>query len=314
MQYVIYNVPQKKYIRTATSSVGYTLTGSLPDATFFDWDKAADFYLKRISKSKKNEFCITRVEIECNQFASKPEAAEPAPVPSAPPVPIDCERPDGSHGICFMVDYENVKESGLVGAEYLTDEDRVTLFYSVNAKYMTKRNFVTIVNSNCAFDICALANTGKNALDFYLTSRMGEVFGSGYAGPVCIVSNDNGFNAVTEYWSNRAYTRHTVTRADNFATGILYLDGRSRRADEIRELSGRISIETEYARYNEWRKSRRALAMILRSIGCLDRLDETEALINATNVRKTIYVQVLHIFGKAHGLEVYNQLKLNGFV
>jgi len=50
----------------------------------------------------------------------------------------------------------------------------------------------------CEFEICRLKKARKNALDFYIVTRLGEIFGSGYQGVAAIISQDDGFRSAKE--------------------------------------------------------------------------------------------------------------------
>lgn len=104
----------------------------------------------------------------------------------------------------YFVDYENTQSGGLDGIENLTRKDCVYLFYSVNADKIP----IDVLNStkkSGAKLIPIKANTGINALDFQLSSELG--FAVSRCKPkrdsFYIVSNDRGFECLTEYWSRK---------------------------------------------------------------------------------------------------------------
>ena len=103
----------------------------------------------------------------------------------------------------FLVDFENVKSNGLRGADYLDKNDYLTLFFSAAAHSCEKRYLEAIEQSGCAFDTCKLVKTGKNGLDFYIATRIGEFYGNGHDDRVAIISKDQGFHAVRDYWDVR---------------------------------------------------------------------------------------------------------------
>ena len=71
----------------------------------------------------------------------------------------------------FLVDFENVRSNGLRGAEYLNENDYLTLFFSRVAHSCENRYLEEIEQSGCTFDTCKLVKTGKNGLDFYIATR-----------------------------------------------------------------------------------------------------------------------------------------------
>ena len=92
----------------------------------------------------------------------------------------------------FLIDYENVGRAGMRGSEFLNPQDHVIVFYSEVQKNAERRSLENIVSSGCVFEICKLYRTGKNALDFYIVSRLGQLIGGGYEGISVIVSQDCG--------------------------------------------------------------------------------------------------------------------------
>lgn len=121
----------------------------------------------------------------------------------------------------FMIDYENVRDRGLEGAEYLTAEDSVTIFYSNSCKKVEQGKLQHILDSKCEFNVCCLQNTGKNALDFYIASRIGELYGSGYLGITAIISKDSGFKEVKDYWKTCSDTPKNIILKRNIQESIL---------------------------------------------------------------------------------------------
>ena len=95
--------------------------------------------------------------------------------------------------IHFMVDWENIQHNGLQGSQYLCKTDSVTIFYSGACNRIEQGDLQNLLHSGCELQICKLVRTGKNALDFYISSKIGALFGGGYEGHVAIVSRDKGF-------------------------------------------------------------------------------------------------------------------------
>lgn len=81
--------------------------------------------------------------------------------------------------IHFMVDLENTGSRGLQGVEYLESDDRITIFYSQSCLKIERGKLQQIAEAGSKLNICRLQNVGKNALDFYIASRIGEVYGKG---------------------------------------------------------------------------------------------------------------------------------------
>ncbi len=66
----------------------------------------------------------------------------------------------------FLIDYENVRNTGMRGTEHLLPTDDVMVFYSEDAPSMEKRYLDDIQKSGCGFEVCKLLRKRKNGLDF----------------------------------------------------------------------------------------------------------------------------------------------------
>lgn len=62
----------------------------------------------------------------------------------------------------FMIDFENTWSKGLQGAEYLSPDDRVTIFYSNSCLKVEKGKLQQIIDAGSMLDICRLQRAGKS--------------------------------------------------------------------------------------------------------------------------------------------------------
>ena len=147
----------------------------------------------------------------------------------------------------FMIDYENVGNAGMRGCDYLNTQDHVIVFYSEAKKHMEHRTLEAVSGSGCTFEICKLCKTGKNALDFYIATRLGELFGEGYEGIAVIVSNDSGFQAVRDYWEKRAVHKRKIILSNCIEDGIVSGNENNERTRELRRLREKLAIGGYYS-------------------------------------------------------------------
>ena len=159
----------------------------------------------------------------------------------------------------FLVDFENVRNLGMRGTEFLLRSDCVVLFYSEAAPAIEQRHLNNIQLSGCGFEICKLLKKRKNGLDFYIATKVGALFGAERCQNLVIVSNDNGFQAVREYWQDRSGTKHRVALSESIEHGILAANENSERADLIRSCRKNVDIGNFYAAYQENLKLQRML-------------------------------------------------------
>lgn len=209
----------------------------------------------------------------------------------------------------FLIDYENVRNAGMQGCEWVEKDDTVAVFYSDAANNMEARYLNSIEKSGCQFRVFKLIKSGKNALDFYIASYLGEVFGRGYRGKAVIVSRDGGFQAVRDFWRKAAGNPKQVLLAPSVEQGILNAEEGSERAANLRKMKQMKSITSFYAGYEERMKLQEALERIFSETEYADRTSEMQDIVANSSTAKILYIDTLRHFGRKDGLEVYRKLK-----
>lgn len=210
----------------------------------------------------------------------------------------------------FLIDYENVGNAGMRGCEYLDAGDHVIIFYSDARKHVERRVVEAISSCGCIFEVCKLCQTGKNALDFYIVSRLGELIGGGYDGTAVIVSRDGGFRAVRDYWEKRAAHKRHMYLAPSIEDGIVTGNEYNTRTSELKRLRETLNIGRYYCLYTEKIRIRSILEKLFEGTEYEDVTDEIQSLIQGEEkTPKVIYLGSLHRFGRKQGLEIYHMLK-----
>ena len=100
----------------------------------------------------------------------------------------------------YLIDYENVKSDGIKGSAQLSEEDRVVIFYSHNADTITFEAMDMIFNSKAQVSKYKILCGGKNALDFQLSTYLGYLIHEAKDSYFYIISKDNGFKHVVDFW------------------------------------------------------------------------------------------------------------------
>lgn len=148
---------------------------------------------------------------------------------------------DNNNGAIIMVDFENVGLGGLEGYELLTPNDTLYLFVSDNAKSIKKYIAEGIARTGVNVVYRKLVNTGKNGLDFYITSEIGYLRGVGERRNVAIISKDKGYGAVVDYWKIRTNSR--VFISNTIETGLrAAIYNNTARFESLYELTSVVSI------------------------------------------------------------------------
>lgn len=210
----------------------------------------------------------------------------------------------------FLVDYENVSKAGMRGCDYLEQQDHMIIFYSEARKNAERRILEDIESSGCAFEICKLCKTGKNALDFYIASRLGELIGNGYEGISVIVSNDGGFQAVRDYWMKKAVHKRRVFLSACIEDGIVCGNEDNERTKELKRLRENLAIGSFYSGYEERMRIKEVLKKLFEGTQYESVTDEIQDLVEGRGkTPKIIYLNSLKLFGRKNGLEIYHKIK-----
>ncbi|MDE6780350.1 MAG: hypothetical protein K2J40_02680 [Ruminococcus sp.] len=103
----------------------------------------------------------------------------------------------------YLIDYENVHQTGLNGIENLTENDIVVIFYTENAETLTFSLYEKLVQCKAEIQLCKVQCGGKNALDFQLATFLGYILGNNSDTECHIISNDKGYEYVISFWKEK---------------------------------------------------------------------------------------------------------------
>lgn len=115
----------------------------------------------------------------------------------------------------FLVDYENVKLDGLIGIENRKKTDSICILYSKNADKMSFDLHAVLNNTKAVISTQRVRVGYKNALDFQLASFLGYTISQSRENckkkaSYYIVTKDNGFNCLIDYWKKQGYDVYIV--------------------------------------------------------------------------------------------------------
>lgn len=99
----------------------------------------------------------------------------------------------------FLIDYENVNSSGLLGIGQVSPDDRVILFYSQAANTLSFEIMDEMMSANIVPERICLSRTGKNALDFQLVTFLGYLVAQKKADEYFIISCDAGYQSAIAF-------------------------------------------------------------------------------------------------------------------
>lgn len=103
----------------------------------------------------------------------------------------------------FLVDFENVNNSGIENMDALTNNNHVHIFTTKNAS-----NIHRDTSTKKGLDIKKhIVPVGKQSVDMHLVSYLGYLLGSCNSKPAAfvIVSEDKDYNNIIQYWKEKGY-------------------------------------------------------------------------------------------------------------
>lgn len=209
----------------------------------------------------------------------------------------------------FLIDYENINYKGLEGTEVLEKGDTISFFYSKACEKIVAYRMEDIKNSGCKFEIYKLKNEGKNALDFCIASKVGEIFGKDEDAKIAIITSDKAFVSVKDYWISRISNEIQLVISDSIANAIKSIKGEKDRKSTVINRMLLLDLNTEYAKYEERER-------ILSEIKNLFSGTDYEMLINQIYINvisykkpKALYINLIKSFGMKTGTDVYRKLR-----
>ena len=103
----------------------------------------------------------------------------------------------------YLVDFENVKNEGMLGLENLSEEDMLIIFYSKNVNTISINNHIKLEKTKFKKEYIETKVATNNALDFQLVSYLGFLIAKYPDSSYAIISKDRGFEAVIHFWKEK---------------------------------------------------------------------------------------------------------------
>ena len=248
-----------------------------------------------------------RVCIASDYLDHKKNAASLVPMSDWDRIPSGDIRAGGRMHI--LIDYENVSNPGLEGAQYLTKNDYVTVFYSSSSENIQQGYFQALTENSGSFDLVKLKQIRKNGLDFYIAIRVGEILQKYPGEKILIVSQDQGYYAILDYCSCYADIDERIRFATSIETGIVLLDGETSRRQTIMDARKSMNLETGYEKYQEKKALYERISAAIAGTPYADEIDRIFGLVRSKETPKALYTASLHTFGVKRGQEVYRLIK-----
>lgn len=121
----------------------------------------------------------------------------------------------------FLIDTENVHHHGLDGIEKLDDTDLVYVLSTPTFKKEKVEGdlLLKVMSSKANFHVDDLTSNGsKNYLDFQLCTILGQLMERYVNAEAVIISKDNGYTAVMDYWKKNNRVINKAESIQDFFT------------------------------------------------------------------------------------------------
>ena len=209
----------------------------------------------------------------------------------------------------ILIDYENVGTTGLNGAEYLCEDDTVTLFYSLASSNIERQHIEAMEKQSGGFNIVKLRTVGKNGLDFYIAVKVGQMAELYPDSKVLIVTKDSGYQAIRDYCQSYTALKNRVIIKGDIEEGIVAMDGDTARRKTILNKRERLSIESEYAYFEERSKLQRDIIEACRGTEYEGIALKILEMVDSAATPRDRYLSSLRMFGRNDGAKIYRLIK-----
>lgn len=114
----------------------------------------------------------------------------------------------------YLIDYENTGVKGLHGIEKLQEDDLIVVFYGPKTGAVPFDDHVRISSAVSHVEYIKTSKTGKNYLDFQLTTYLGYLVAHTGIKEYFVISKDGGYDSVVDFWKARGMSivrRETIS-------------------------------------------------------------------------------------------------------
>ena len=104
--------------------------------------------------------------------------------------------------IRYLIDTENIGSAWTEVLPLMGRNDEILLFYTVNSPGIPYRDLQQIMNHLSQMELIP-CNTGRNGLDFQLSSYLGYLLRSSTKTQYVILSKDTGYDPLIQFWKEK---------------------------------------------------------------------------------------------------------------
>lgn len=209
----------------------------------------------------------------------------------------------------YLIDFENVNNEGLDGYEYLTPEDSLWIFYSQSTPNIRRQIAEKIFSPVMDVHLYKLHTARKNAIDFYIASKTGQLIEEQAPEQIAIVTKDLGFQSIADYWNHVSEKKCKVILEKNIAGCMLKAKNGDGRFDTVRYDRAQVSLESQYREYAKKRELGQMVCQRLQGTEFEKDQEMVIRLCSEADSKKVLYLSALKTFGRFKGTRLYADIK-----
>jgi len=209
----------------------------------------------------------------------------------------------------YLIDYENVHNDGMEGYEYLTEADSLYIFYSKAAPNIRKKIAAKIFDSSMEVHLYKLFEPRKNAIDYYIAAKTGQLVERFRPDRLAIVTKDQGFQSIADFWGHAAEDKCKIILEKNIAECILKAKTRDGQFDTVQYDYMQVPLEMSFHEYEKKKELKGKVKEQLLGTEFENEEDKVIDLFSEAESRKVLYLTTLKQFGRERGTRLYANIK-----
>lgn len=203
----------------------------------------------------------------------------------------------------YLIDLENVRRQGLMGADLLGTNDTIVIFYSNVANSIRAIDRERIEQGSAKVEIRSVNVHTKNALDFELSIYVGILISSVFPEHIYIISEDNGYKAVLDGGNREFAALGRKEQAVFLCRTILEGWYQKTKAIVVEQPDKAVSVKTLPREV----KIDPVVGLTAGELS-LDPIEFARLVDSSSGDRRKLYLTLLHVYGREKGLKAYRMI------
>ena len=209
----------------------------------------------------------------------------------------------------YLVDYENVSNEGLMGYEFLMPEDKLYLFYSESVRNIRKQISLKIFHPSMDVHLYKLRTARKNAIDFYIASKLGEVIERYDLKKAAVVTKDQGFQSIADFWGHVSEKQCKVILEKSIAECILKFGNNDEQYRTVKYQMMPVPLENVYNEYEQQKDLEGRVKIQLAGTEFEEECSKVIDIFAHADNKKGLYLSSLKQFGRERGTRLYASIR-----